>query len=141
MFEGERALAADNFKLGEFRLGGIDPAPRGTPHIDITFEFDANYVLHVTAAYPAARIPGCAPPAAEAAAAFAMPAGGQRLGPGHVEAVVREGEARAAEDGAHRTRLAVRAALQELAAAVCVGGEGGRALEPLDSARPIRLPM
>lgn len=49
VFQGERAMAADNVSLGEFNLGGIPPAPRGVPKIDVTFDIDANGILNVTA--------------------------------------------------------------------------------------------
>lgn len=47
--QGERHMAANNTLLGEFDLDDIPPAPRGKPHIEITFEIDANGVLHVAA--------------------------------------------------------------------------------------------
>jgi molecular chaperone DnaK len=49
VFQGERPMAADNKKIGEFHLEGIPPAPRGVPQIEVTFDIDANGVLHVTA--------------------------------------------------------------------------------------------
>jgi molecular chaperone DnaK len=49
VYQGERAMAADNTSLGEFNLGGIPPAPRGVPKIDVTFDIDANGILNVTA--------------------------------------------------------------------------------------------
>jgi molecular chaperone DnaK len=47
--QGERELAADNRQLARFRLEGIRPAPRGVPQIDVTFDTDANGILHVSA--------------------------------------------------------------------------------------------
>jgi molecular chaperone DnaK len=47
--QGERALARDNFTLGRFQLTGIPPAPRGIPQIDVTFDIDANGIIHVSA--------------------------------------------------------------------------------------------
>ena len=47
--QGERALAKDNFTLGKFQLTGIPPAPRGIPQIDVTFDVDANGIIHVSA--------------------------------------------------------------------------------------------
>jgi len=47
--QGERALAKDNFTLGRFQLSGIPPAPRGIPQIDVTFDIDANGIIHVSA--------------------------------------------------------------------------------------------
>ncbi len=47
--QGERELARDNKSLGRFTLDGIAPAPRGVPQIEVTFNIDANGILHVTA--------------------------------------------------------------------------------------------
>lgn len=47
--QGERPLFADNKLLGNFRLDGIEPAPRGMPQIEVTFDIDVNGILHVTA--------------------------------------------------------------------------------------------
>jgi len=47
--QGERQLAKDNKKLGNFHLDGIPPAPRGTPQIEVTFDMDADGILHVKA--------------------------------------------------------------------------------------------
>jgi molecular chaperone DnaK len=49
VYQGERPMAADNMLLGQFRLEGIPPASRGTPKIEVTFDIDANGILHVTA--------------------------------------------------------------------------------------------
>ena len=49
VLQGERARAADNHKLGEFSLGGILPAPRGVPQIEVTFDIDTNGIVHVFA--------------------------------------------------------------------------------------------
>jgi molecular chaperone DnaK len=49
VLQGERELAADNRQLARFRLEGIRPAPRGTPQVEVTFDVDANGILHVTA--------------------------------------------------------------------------------------------
>jgi molecular chaperone DnaK len=49
VFQGERAMAADNTSLGEFNLDGIAPAPRGMPKIDVTFDIDASGILNVAA--------------------------------------------------------------------------------------------
>jgi molecular chaperone DnaK len=49
VFQGERKMAKDNRLLGQFRLDGIDPAPRGMPQIEVTFDIDANGILTVTA--------------------------------------------------------------------------------------------
>ncbi|MGA2349904.1 MAG: molecular chaperone DnaK [Terracidiphilus sp.] len=49
VLQGERPLAAQNRTLGKFKLGGIMPAPRGVPQIEVTFDIDANGILNVTA--------------------------------------------------------------------------------------------
>jgi molecular chaperone DnaK len=49
VYQGEREIAAGNKGLGEFNLEGIPPAPRGTPQIEVTFDIDANGILHVGA--------------------------------------------------------------------------------------------
>jgi molecular chaperone DnaK len=49
VFQGEREMAVGNKGLGEFNLEGIPPAPRGTPQIEVTFDIDANGILHVSA--------------------------------------------------------------------------------------------
>lgn len=49
VFQGEREMAADNKLLGQFDLVGIPPAPRGIPQIEVTFDIDANGIVHVTA--------------------------------------------------------------------------------------------
>jgi molecular chaperone DnaK len=49
VLQGERPLAIDNRTLGKFHLDGIPPAPRGVPQIEVTFDIDANGILHVSA--------------------------------------------------------------------------------------------
>ena len=49
VFQGERPMASDNKKLGNFKLDGIDSAPRGMPQIEVSFDIDANGILHVSA--------------------------------------------------------------------------------------------
>ena len=49
VLQGERSMAADNKTIGRFHLDGIPPAPRGTPQIEVTFDIDANGIIHVTA--------------------------------------------------------------------------------------------
>jgi len=49
VLQGERSMAKDNKSLGVFNLDGIPPAPRGMPQIEVTFDIDANGILHVTA--------------------------------------------------------------------------------------------
>ena len=49
VFQGEREMVADNKMLGQFDLSGIPPAPRGVPQIEVTFDIDANGIVHVNA--------------------------------------------------------------------------------------------
>ena len=49
VFQGEREMAADNKLLGQFDLVGIPPAPRGVPQVEVTFDIDANGIVHVGA--------------------------------------------------------------------------------------------
>ncbi|MCL2799139.1 MAG: molecular chaperone DnaK [Endomicrobia bacterium] len=49
VLQGERPMAKDNLSLGRFTLDGIPPAPRGVPQIEVTFDIDANGILHVSA--------------------------------------------------------------------------------------------
>ena len=49
VLQGERPMAKDNRTIGKFHLDGIPPAPRGTPQIEVTFDIDANGILHVSA--------------------------------------------------------------------------------------------
>jgi molecular chaperone DnaK len=49
VFQGERQMAAQNQPLGNFELTGLPPAPRGVPQIEVTFDIDANGIVHVSA--------------------------------------------------------------------------------------------
>ena len=49
VYQGEREIAAYNKKLGMFELTGLPPAPRGVPQIEVSFDIDANGIMHVTA--------------------------------------------------------------------------------------------
>jgi molecular chaperone DnaK len=49
VFQGEREMAGDNKMLGQFDLVGIPPAPRGVPQVEVTFDIDANGIVHVSA--------------------------------------------------------------------------------------------
>merc|ERR1712071_751126 len=49
IYQGEREMAGDNKKLGNFQLSGIPPAPRGVPQIEVTFDIDANGIVNVGA--------------------------------------------------------------------------------------------
>src|SRR5690606_4389497 len=49
VLQGERQMAAQNRTIGRFHLDGIPPAPRGVPQVEVTFDIDANGILHVSA--------------------------------------------------------------------------------------------
>jgi molecular chaperone DnaK len=49
VLQGERAMAKDNRTIGRFHLDGLPPAPRGVPQIEVTFDIDANGIIHVSA--------------------------------------------------------------------------------------------
>jgi len=49
VYQGERSLASDNFFLGDFKLTGLPPAPRGVPQIEVTFDIDSNGIVNVSA--------------------------------------------------------------------------------------------
>jgi molecular chaperone DnaK len=91
VYQGERAMAADNTSLGEFNLGGIPPAPRGIPKIDVTFDIDANGILNVTARDMATG----------KSASIAI-SGSTRLAEGEKERMVKEAERYAEEDKKRR---------------------------------------
>ena len=55
VYQGERPLATDNVLLGHFKLTGLPPAPRGVPQIEVTFDIDANGIVHVDAMDTATR--------------------------------------------------------------------------------------
>ena len=50
VYQGERPMASDNMLLGQFRLDGIPPAPRGMPQVEVSFDIDANGIINVSAA-------------------------------------------------------------------------------------------
>ena len=62
VLQGEREMAADNKLLGQFELEGIPPAPRGLPQIEVTFDIDANGIVHVSAKDKARRMQNLPPP-------------------------------------------------------------------------------
>lgn len=97
VLQGERELARDNRTLGQFRLEGIAPAPRGVPQIEVTFDLDANGILHVTAKDTASgkeqRI---------------TISGSTALDKGEIDRMIRDAEQHAAEDRARRELVEAR---------------------------------
>lgn len=91
VFQGEREFTKDNKPLGTFELTGIAPAPRGLPQIDVTFDIDANGIVHVSA-----KDKGTG---AEQSMTIT---GGSSLPKDEIDRMVKEAEAHAAEDKQRR---------------------------------------
>jgi len=87
VFQGEREMAADNKLLGQFDLVGIPPAPRGVPQIEVTFDIDANGIVHVSA-----KDRGTGKEQSMTIT------GGSALPKEDIERMIKEAEAHAAED-------------------------------------------
>jgi molecular chaperone DnaK len=104
VLQGERELARDNKSLGRFRLEGIAPAARGIPQIEVTFDIDANGILHVTARDKATG--------REQKVTITASSG---LSKDEVEKMVREAEQHAQEDRQHREEIEERNRADSLA--------------------------
>jgi molecular chaperone DnaK len=104
VLQGERELAADNRQLARFRLEGIRPAPRGTPQVEVTFDVDANGILHVTARDKDTG--------AEQEVTITETT---NLDQSEVERMVREAEEHASEDRRRREEIDARNELDSLA--------------------------
>ncbi len=94
VYQGERDFARDNKSLGNFELTGLMPAPRGVPQIEVTFDIDANGIVHVHAK-----------DMATGKEQSMTVTGGSALGKDDIDRMVREAEAHAEED--HQRRQAV----------------------------------
>merc|ERR1712017_37536 len=103
VFEGERSRTKDNNLLGKFELGGIPPAPRGTPQVEVTFDIDANGVLNVTAEDKGAS-------GKKANITITNDKG--RLSKDDIERMVREAEQYADEDKAAKERIDAKNSLE-----------------------------
>jgi molecular chaperone DnaK len=97
VLQGERPMAAENKSLGRFILDGILPAPRGVPQIEVTFDIDANGILHVSA-----KDKGTG----KEQRIVIQPSSG--LTKDEIERMVREAEAHAAEDRRRREEVELR---------------------------------
>ena len=95
--QGERELAADNKLLGQFDLVGIPPAPRGVPQIEVTFDIDANGIVHVSAKDMATQ--------KEQSIRITASSG---LSKEEVEKLVKEAKAHEAEDKKRRETIEVK---------------------------------
>jgi len=103
VFQGEREFARDNKPLGTFELTGIAPAPRGVPQIEVTFDIDANGIVHVSAKDRGTN--------KEQSMTIT---GGSALPKEDIERMVREAEEHAAEDKARREEAEVRNSAEQL---------------------------
>jgi len=97
VFQGEREFARDNKPLGTFELTGIAPAPRGVPQIEVTFDIDANGIVHVNAKDRGTN--------KEQSMTIT---GGSALPKEDIDRMVREAEEHAAEDKARREEAETR---------------------------------
>ena len=97
VFQGEREMAADNKLLGQFDLVGIPPAPRGVPQIEVTFDIDANGIVHVSAKDKATG---------KEQSIRIQASGG--LSDAEIEQMVKDAEAHAAEDKKKRELVEAR---------------------------------
>jgi len=94
VLQGERQMALDNRTIGKFQLTGIPPAPRGVPQVEVTFDIDANGILHVSAKDKAT--------AKEQKIRIEASSG---LGDKDIDKMVKEAEAHAAEDQKRRDEI------------------------------------
>jgi molecular chaperone DnaK len=97
VMQGERPMARDNRTLGRFHLVGIPPAPRGVPQVEVTFDIDANGILHVSA-----RDQGTGK---EQAITITASTG---LTKEEIDRMVKESEAHAAEDARRKEEIELR---------------------------------
>jgi len=104
VLQGEREMARDNRTLGRFRLEGIAPAPRGVPQIEVTFDIDANGILHVNARDKATG--------REAKITIT---GSTQLSKEEIERMIREAEMYAEEDRRRRELVEARNQADSLA--------------------------
>jgi len=94
VLQGERQMAADNRTIGKFQLTGIPPAPRGVPQVEVTFDIDANGILHVSAKDKATG--------KEQKIRIEASSG---LGDKDIDKMVKEAEAHAADDRKRRDEI------------------------------------
>jgi molecular chaperone DnaK len=103
VFQGEREFTRDNKPLGTFELTGIAPAPRGVPQVEVTFDIDANGIVHVSAKDKATG--------KEQSMTIT---GGSSLPKEDIERMVREAEENAAEDKARRESAETRNTAEQM---------------------------
>ncbi|MGH8912869.1 MAG: molecular chaperone DnaK [Acidimicrobiia bacterium] len=103
VLQGERAMSNDNKSLGKFRLTGIAPAPMGVPQIEVTFDIDANGIVHVTAKDRATG--------KEQAMTIT---GGSALASDEIDRMVKDAESYADEDRQRREAVETRNQAEQL---------------------------
>ena len=103
-FQGEREMASYNKRLGMFELTGIAPAPRGVPQIEVTFDIDANGIVHVTAK-----------DLGTGKSQSMTITGGSALSKDEIERMMKDAEAHAEEDKQRREEADIRNAGDSLA--------------------------
>ncbi len=103
VFQGEREIASYNKKLGMFELTGIAPAPRGVPQVEVTFDIDANGIVHVSAKDLATQ--------KEQGMTIT---GGSGLSKDEIDRMMKEAEAHADEDKSRREEAEVRNTAESL---------------------------
>jgi molecular chaperone DnaK len=103
VLQGERELARDNRTIGKFQLTGIPPAPRGMPQVEVTFDIDANGILHVSAKDKASG--------KEQKIRIEASSG---LSDADVDKMVKDAEANAAEDKKRREEIDTRNRLDSM---------------------------
>ncbi|CEG86222.1 molecular chaperone DnaK [Propionibacterium freudenreichii] len=97
VYQGEREFARDNKPLGNFELTGLMPAPRGVPQVEVTFDIDANGIVHVSAKDKATG-----------KEQSMTVTGGSALGKDDIDRMVKDAEAHAEEDKKRREAVEMR---------------------------------
>ena len=103
VYQGEREMAAYNKRLGTFELTGLPPAPRGIPQVEVTFDIDANGIVHVSAKDLATQ--------KEQSMTIS---GGSALNKDEIDRMMREAEQHAEEDKQRREEVEVRNSAEAL---------------------------
>jgi len=128
VFEGERPMTKDNHLLGKFDLGGIPPAPRGQPQIEVTFEIDSNGILNV----------GAEDKVTGNSQKITITNDNGRLTPEQIESMIKEAEQFHEEDKKLKERIDAKNAfegyLHSMRSAIEGSGESKGLSEKLDSA-------